>query len=150
MSGHFQPADRWKRAAAAMIDMGGDGLVIYFVPVVGPILGSAYRMMRDGFGNGAGLGKWLLGLKVVDHRTGATCQMKASLLRNLPLTIGFLLSIVPVLGHAASLAFVVFLAKVELLMILFSSSRRRLGDHLAGTSVVLAHPVQLHPTPPHE
>jgi len=81
------------------------------------IAGFLYYWLAEGL-FGATLGKGITGIQVRE-KTGARCNMKGSLIRNL-------LRIVDAVG--------VYL--VGFLIAIFSKARQRLGDHVAGTIVV--------------
>ena len=84
--------------------------------VAGAIFGVLYYFLADGLQNGQSWAKRLLGMAVVDARTGAPCSMGQSFVRN------FLLAI---------------LGPIDWIFIL-GGEKRRLGDLAAGTQVVAA------------
>jgi uncharacterized RDD family membrane protein YckC len=69
-------------------------------------------LLRDGY-RGRSPGKRLFGLKVVTP-TGSLCSYRRSVARNLSLT----------------------LFPIELLLVLFSRGRRRIGDRIANTTII--------------
>lgn len=78
----------------------------------------AYVLFADGLPGGQSLGKKLLGVEVIDHRTGRSCNWGQSFLRN------FLLMI---------------LGPIDWLFI-FGARHQRLGDRAADTVVVVSAP----------
>lgn len=75
-----------------------------------------YVSLSDAMPNGQSIGKKLLGMRVISSRTGASCSLKESLLRNIT-------TMIPIL------------ALIDALMI-FNIRRQRLGDKWANTLVI--------------
>ena len=88
---------------------GGIGLlhVLVFLAALG------YILFADGLQHGQSLGKRVLGLAVIDERTGADCTFGKSFVRNFLMCLGFWDWI-----------------------FIFGEKRQRLGDKAAGTIVV--------------
>ena len=84
--------------------------------VAAGIFAVLYYVLADGLQNGQSWAKRLLGMAVVDARTGAPCSMGQSFVRN------FLLAM---------------LGPIDWIFI-FGGEKRRLGDLAAGTQVVAA------------
>jgi uncharacterized RDD family membrane protein YckC len=111
------------------------GLVLGWIPIIGAvILGFvllAYWLLRDI--TGASLGKLVLGLVVV-KKDGTPSGTKERILRNLPLAIGPAMLIIPLAGYviAPSVAGIIVLTEIVLLL----AKQERLGDMLAGTTVI--------------
>jgi uncharacterized RDD family membrane protein YckC len=99
-----------------------------------------YSLLRDSFGKGQSWGKRLLGLRVIEVKSGTPCGRRASALRNLPGLVTVLL------GGTATTVLVfcglVFglVALVEPLAVMISENRLRIGDRWAGTQVVANQP----------
>jgi len=91
----------------------------------------AYWLLRDI--TGASLGKLVLGLVVV-KKDGTPSGTKERILRNLPLAIGPAMLIIPLAGYviAPSVAGIIVLTEIVLLL----AKQERLGDMLAGTTVI--------------
>jgi uncharacterized RDD family membrane protein YckC len=90
----------------------------YFIFVLVLWLGIlTYMLFKDALFNGQSIMKKILRLRVVGLDTQIKCRWYQSLFRN------FIL-------------FIPFIAVIELLMIVFVPSGRRLGDFLAGTAVI--------------
>lgn len=82
----------------------------------------AYALTKDGWRGGAGIGKRLLGLRVIDVERGAPCSLVRAVLRGGAVVA---LASVPYGGWA-----------IEPVVATVAAGGRRLGDHLAGTQVV--------------
>ena len=120
----YAKVDVWKRLLAAFLD-GAPAVAAWLLydRTGSPLaLGAAvaYLLLRDGIG-GQSLGKLVVGLVVVNVRTGRFCSWKDSVLRN-----------VFVLIPGANIA-AVFL---ESFTILRDPQGQRLGDRLAQTQVI--------------
>lgn len=130
-------ADKWIRVASYVIDVLPTFLVLFvaWIPVAGLMLAGLflvpYWLLRDV--TGASLGKLLLGLKVV-ARNGHPATIGARVLRNLPIAVGPVFALIPVLGYAlvGPVSFIIIL--IEAIMLL--SQGERLGDRLANTTVL--------------
>lgn len=134
------------RIVASVID-GAIAFVLGFIPAVGPILGAAYLVTRDGFSfdfaDGRSVGKHFMHLRTI-RLNGRSMNLETSIRRNwmfgfggvialialLPLgPFGWLL-ILPVSGAALALAV------YEVYRALNDPQQRRFGDQMAGTRVV--------------
>src|SRR5687767_9698486 len=120
----YAKVDVWKRLLAASLD-GMPAIAAWFLyrrtdSLWGAALAVVYLLLRDGIG-GQSLGKLVVGLVVVNVRTGRFCSWKDSVLRN-----------VFVLIPGANIA-AVFL---ESFTILRDPQGQRLGDRLAQTQVI--------------
>ncbi|MFH1434895.1 MAG: RDD family protein [Pseudomonadota bacterium] len=82
--------------------------------LVTSIIAYGYFLLRDGLPGGS-LGKRLMGITVIDVKTGAPCSKKQSFLRNLLLMV---------------------LGALDLVVPFFRKNGRRIGDDVAGTVVV--------------
>ena len=82
--------------------------------LVTSIVAYGYFLLRDGLSKSS-LGKRLMGITVVDAKTGEPCSMKQSFLRNLLLMV---------------------LGALDLVIPFFRQNGRRIGDDVAGTVVV--------------
>jgi uncharacterized RDD family membrane protein YckC len=138
-------ADLTKRFIAALID-GIIGAVLSFlvglaVPFVGGILGAAYILLKDGldieFMDKRSIGKKVMKLRPI-RLDGGTMDINTSIMRNWPLAVGSIISIIPILGWVfGPLAAIVF-GIIELVLVLTDPEGRRLGDKFAGTRVIEA------------
>ncbi|MFQ5579778.1 MAG: RDD family protein [Nitrospiria bacterium] len=92
----------------------------------------AYLLIADGFANGRSPGKQLIGLQVVLPDPLRGISFKESIIRNIPLGVGFLFSHIPVIGWLLVLLIVGF----ESLLIIGNTKGYRIGDELAKTQVL--------------
>ena len=133
----LQLADKGIRVAGYFIDVLPTLLVIFvaWIPIMGLIFAGLilvpYWLLRDI--TGASLGKLLLGLKVV-ARDGQPATVGARVLRNLPIAIGPMCMLIPVLGYILTGPVAGIMVLTEAVMLL--TQGERLGDRLAGTTVV--------------
>lgn len=81
----------------------------------GLILAMLYLVFQDGLGAGESYGKRIIGTRVIDATTGASCTFFQSFIRNLLLVV---------------------LGFFDWIFILFGDRRQRLGDRAAGTVVI--------------
>lgn len=100
---------------AIVVSIGNEklGTVLVIAAVIFAVL---YYFLADGLQGGQSWAKRMLGMAVVDARTGAPCSMGQSFVRN------FLLAILGPLDW----------------IFIFGGEKRRLGDIAAGTQVVAA------------
>ena len=134
----LRPASKAKRVLAYIIEAALMS-VLTIIPVAGPLLAVAYMLGRDGCGNGASPGKMLLGMRVVDLKSGEPADLTASCMRNIPFCIAFFLPFIPIIGHILGVGFATFVWNLEVFVMIFSPMHRRLGDKFAGTCVVEHH-----------
>lgn len=110
-------------------------IILGFVPIAGAILAGlisiAYWLLRDI--NGASLGKMLLGLKVV-RKDGSESGTQERILRNVTLIAGGVFSLIPLAGIVLGPAIGLCVGIVELVFLF--TQKERLGDRIAGTTVV--------------
>jgi RDD family len=102
------------------------------VPPIGWLGGLAYVLIADGFSGGRSIGKRLIGLQTVVRPTHEIAGFKESILRNLPLAVGYLLYPLPYIGWLVAFA----ITGLEALLILGNDQGLRLGDEIAQTQVL--------------
>lgn len=136
-------ADLVKRVLAALVD-GLAASVVSLIPVIGALVGTAYTLTKDAIvfeltkqneWKNRSLGKRLLNLEVSPD-DGDIVDLMTSVKRNIPLAIGTLIMIIPVVGWVVGpiIAFVVSI--IEIVLVITDGKGRRLGDRWAGTQVV--------------
>lgn len=133
----FPKANLLNRFLAKFIDFLIIGVLATIVKApIGSLAALTYSMISDGFFDGRSLGKKLIGLRVVNLKTGLPCSFKDSMLRNIPIGLTVLFAVIPILGW-------ILLFTVGLVMILFESyliysddGGIRIGDIFADTQVV--------------
>jgi len=145
-------ADLGKRIIAAIIDAIPAILVSFIlgmIPFIGGIIGglvaAAWWLVRDGldleFADKRSLGKKIMKLRPI-RLDGQPMSLEVSIKRNLPLAfycVGYLLWIVPVLGHLVSIPIFVLgglVCLVEGVLAITDAEGRRWGDKMAGTKVI--------------
>ncbi|GAB4538176.1 MAG: RDD family protein [Thermodesulfovibrionia bacterium] len=108
----------------------------------GYFAGLLYILIADGLLGGRSVGKWLIGLKVIVVETGAPCTYKESIIRNIPIAIGYilfgLLKNIPLIGWLLGGAVFVIILGIEGLIMIGSQKGMRLGDEIARTQVIEA------------
>jgi len=120
------------RTAAKILDLILIAAVIEVIPRAGFFAGLAYLLLGDGLFDGRSLGKKLIRLKVVSADALQPCTFRESLLRNSTLGLGYFLWLIPWIGWIA----LPVIAAVEFVLILGNKESRRLGDEIAGTTVI--------------
>ncbi len=121
------------RAVSRGIDLVIALAVAEALPRAGWFAAVLYILVADGVAGGQSLGKKLLGLRVIGAN-GEPCGLKDSIMRNLMFGLGILFWTLlhPILGWPLLAAAI----GVEFLVLIGSDKGRRLGDELAGTTVV--------------
>jgi uncharacterized RDD family membrane protein YckC len=120
------------RAAAKILDLILIAAVAEVIPRAGFLAGLAYLLLGDGLFDGRSLGKKLIRLKVISIEAHQPCTFRESLLRNSTLGLGYLLGLIPWIGWIV----LPVIAAVEFILILGNKESRRLGDEIAGTTVI--------------
>lgn len=140
-----EKAEAFPRILAFLIDV-IIAWVPVFIPVFGALVGSLYLLFKDAImfrvthkeeWKNKSIGKKLLNLEVV-NLDGEVIDLAISAKRNLPLTIGNFIAIVPFVGWVIGPTAALVLAIVELIMFLSNEDGRRLGDLWANTQVIKA------------
>lgn len=98
----------------------------------GLFIGIFYLLISDGLFKGCSIGKKLLRLKVINIERNVNADFRDSILRNLPLAFSTLFLLIPILGWIVCIAFFAF----EFILMIGDPDGKRLGDHLANTSVI--------------
>jgi uncharacterized RDD family membrane protein YckC len=111
------------------------GGVLSLIPFIGSIIGFFYFLLRDGIGEGQGVGKRLLGLRVLEYPGGQGISYGDSARRNLVFAAPMLLLLIPVLGRIMYVVVMVLVWALEIYLVLTDPQGRRLGDRWAGTVV---------------
>ncbi len=137
LGGALQRADLTTRSVAGFVDI----LLIIGLArlpdVFGFLSAAGYILIRDGLLNGQSIGKKLIGLRVISSENpGCSMSYRESIIRNVPLTIAFLLFLIPYVGWVLGL----IVLCVECLTALGDNDGMRIGDMLAKTRVVCRTP----------
>ncbi len=136
--------DTGNRIMAGLVDIVISWIPAFILPGLGGLLGLVYILTRDTVvyqfqkqeeWKNKSIGKKLFDLEVV-NLNGDIVDYKTSVKRNLPLCIGSILSIIPVIGwiFGGLIGFIV--AVIEIFLILTDDKGQRLGDKYAGTRVI--------------
>lgn len=124
-----------KRILARVVD----GLVAWalalVLPPLGIIAGLAYLAVADGIQRGQSLGKMVFGLEVL-RADGSPCDLKSSVYRNLPFELALIFAAIPVLGWILLILAGIPILLIELWLVVADHEGSRLGDRIAGTTVV--------------
>ncbi|MFP4200137.1 MAG: RDD family protein [Bacillota bacterium] len=140
-------ADLSKRFIAALID----GLIIAvpsLIPVVGALIGTLYALTKDALVyqlmgdenyRNRSIGKKIMNLEVarVDGVGNEDIDWGTSVKRNLPLAIGTLIMIIPVIGWVIGPIVGLVIGVIEVILVFTDPEGRRLGDKFAGTRVIM-------------
>lgn len=145
-----QKAEAFPRILAFMID----GLIAWvpvFIPFLGAIFGSLYLLFKDGLmyqitkkdeWKNKSIGKKIMNIEIVSLDE-QVIDLSISAKRNLPLTIGNFIAIIPLVGWVIGPTIALMLAVVELIVFLTDEDGRRLGDKWAKTQVIKIKSVDL-------
>ncbi len=138
-------ADLSKRFIAALID-GLITAVPSFIPVLGAIIGALYALTKDAvvyevtdnedFRNRS-IGKKMMNLEVARVEGEGYVDWGTSIKRNLPLAIGSLIMIIPVIGWVIGPIVGLIIGVIEVILVFTDSEGRRMGDKFAGTQVIM-------------
>ncbi|MDH4469249.1 MAG: RDD family protein [Bacteriovoracaceae bacterium] len=131
---------RMMRVIAKGIDVMIAFLIAFVLYPWGILLGVLFLSIIDAANYGESIGKRIMGFRVVSLKDGSPCQIKASFIRNLPLTVPFFCLIVPGLGWVLFIFLIIPLVAMEIYLIFKLDSFHRLGDVLADTTVVANDP----------
>ena len=127
-----------KRILARIVD----GLVAWalalVLPPVGILVGLMYLAVADGVQKGQSLGKMVFGLEVISA-DGSPCDLKESIYRNLPFELALLFAAVPLLGWILLIIAGIPILLIELWLVVADHNGMRLGDRIAGTTVIELH-----------
>lgn len=137
-SPEIQKASVLKRILARLVD----GLVAWafalVLPPIGILVGLLYLAVADGVQKGQSLGKMVFGLEVIQPN-GSPCDMKSSVYRNIPFELALLFAAVPLLGWILLIIAGIPILLIELWLVILDHNGLRLGDRIAGTTVIELH-----------
>ena len=134
-SPEIKKASVLKRILARLVD----GLVAWafalVLPPLGILVGLLYFAVADGVQKGQSLGKMVFGLEVV-KADGSPCDLKASIYRNIPFELALLFAAIPLLGWILLIIAGIPILLIELWLVIADHNGSRLGDRIAGTTVI--------------
>lgn len=110
--------------------------VLGLIPVLGGILGFLYFLLRDGIGDGQGVGKRLFNLRVVNYSNKGAISYTDSARRNLIFALPALFLLIPFVGYIIYAILTVLVWLVETFNVVRDPEGRRFGDRWAETMVV--------------
>ncbi|MFW6035616.1 MAG: RDD family protein [Halothermotrichaceae bacterium] len=139
----YSKTDLMPRCAAALID-GVIAWIPSLIPFIGFLLGGIYILCKDSImyqitkdenWQNKSIGKKVLNLEVA-NLDGGNIDLKLSAKRNIPLAIGTLIAVIPIIGWAIGAIIGFILGVIELILVLTDDNGRRLGDKFANTQVI--------------
>lgn len=128
----YAKANLLNRFIAKFIDLLILGALLKVIPPIGFLAGLTYLLIGDGLFDGRSIGKRIIGLRVILIEKDRGCGFRESIIRNLPLGLGYLLFSIPWIGWIFPLLIFAF----EGLLILGSENGARIGDEMAKTQAV--------------
>ena len=141
----FPKANLGRRFVAAVIDGVIAGILSSIIPFVGFILGAAYTLTKDAiifellknndFRNKS-IGKKLMNLEVALVEGEGHVDWMISVRRNIPLAIGTVIMVIPIIGWVVGAIVAAVLGIIEIIFVLTQPDGRRLGDKFGQTQVV--------------
>lgn len=130
----YPKVDLFTRILAVFID-GALSAVVGFIPFIGPIIGGAYMLLKDGLFEGQSLGKKVMKLQVMTSE-GNLADYMASVRRNAIFAIPILIMIIPIIGWIIAPILSLIIVIVELMKVINDPHGLRIGDSWAGTQVI--------------
>lgn len=125
-----------ERASAKFIDITFALILASVLSPIGPAAGFVYSLIADGLMEGRSIGKFLVGIRVIDITTNAPCSIHKSILRNIPFGFAVLMFIVPVIGLFLFIFIGLSVIAVETYFLYTDLGSMRIGDTLADTIVI--------------
>jgi uncharacterized RDD family membrane protein YckC len=109
---------------------------------LGPLTGFLYSLFGDGIRSGPfvgqSVGKKLVGLRVINRKTGEPAGPRESLFRNAPVGVATFFSIIPIWGWIILTLLGFPLLVLEVYLMFTVEEGHRLGDVMGDTEVVSA------------
>jgi len=133
----FPRANLLNRFLAKFIDFLLIGTLATIVTApIGSLAALTYSLIADGFFDGRSLGKKVIGLRVVNLRTGMPCNFKDSMLRNIPIAAVVMFALIPILGWILLFSAGIVIILFESYLIYSDEGGIRIGDIFADTQVI--------------
>jgi uncharacterized RDD family membrane protein YckC len=101
--------------------------------------------LSDSLTGGQSVGKKLMGFAVISLEDGTPCNLKQSIIRNLPILIPMFFALIPFWGWIISSILALPLIGLEVYLMLKLDSAHRLGDVMADTTVIASDPNRADP-----
>ncbi len=134
-----------RRFVAALIDGVIAGIFSSVIPFIGFLIGAAYILTKDAivfellknndFRNKS-IGKKLMNLEVVLSEGDGEIDWAISVRRNIPLAIGTIIMVIPLIGWVVGSIVAAILGIIESVLVLTQPDGKRLGDKIAHTQVI--------------
>lgn len=114
-------------------------IVVLFYPL-GALFAAIFISIMDAANKGESVGKKILGFAVLNIEDRTPCNMRASIIRNIHLSIPFIFLAIPYWGIIIFLLLFTPICILECYFIFRLDSYHRLGDILADTTVIADDP----------
>lgn len=114
-------------------------ITILFYPF-GALFAALFLSVMDAANKGESVGKKILGFAVLNLEDRTPCSIKASVIRNLPISLPFIFLAIPFWGIVIFLLIITPVCLLECYFIFRLDSYHRLGDILADTTVIADDP----------
>ncbi len=101
----------------------------------GPLAAFLYILISDGVRDGQSVGKKIIKLRVKNTETGSVADLKDSIIRNSPVAIPVLFSIIPLAGWILAIVIGIPILAIEVYLMTRLDQQARLGDTMADTKV---------------
>jgi uncharacterized RDD family membrane protein YckC len=131
---------RFSRLIAKFLDMLIVLILCSLRHPLGVLLAVAYLAVSDSMQQGQSIGKKFIGFAVISLKDGRACNLKQSIIRNLPLIVPLTFLILPYWGWILAFLIGLPLIALELYLLFHLDSGHRLGDVMADTSVIANDP----------
>lgn len=131
-----EKADLLHRMLARVVDLLIFGFLCMSFYPIGVLAGLFYLLIADGFFEGRSVGKRLIGLRVVMEGGGQAVGFRESIIRNMPIALIALFSVIPIIGWILLFTIGLLLVSVELYLAFSDERGQRAGDILARTVVI--------------
>lgn len=124
-----------KRILARVVDVLVAWAFTLVLPPAGILAGLVYLALADALPKGQSLGKMVFGLEVITQDVNP-CDLKASAYRNIPFVLVLLFAAIPLLGWILLILAGIPILLIELWLVVADHNGSRLGDRIAGTTVI--------------
>ncbi len=125
------------RILAKLIDLIIVGIFFAFPTFIGTVAGITYILIADGLNGGQSLGKRIIRLKVVSPGRGwDDCNFQESILRNIPVGVVILFTMIPYLRWLLFFTLGLAIVAFETYLSYVDDEGLRWGDRIALTQVV--------------
>jgi uncharacterized RDD family membrane protein YckC len=127
---------RFTRLIAKAIDL----FIVFILSLLfypfGLLLAIFYIGVSDSVSQGQSVGKKILGFSVISLEDGKPCNIKQSIIRNLPILFPMGFALIPLWGWIICSILTIPLILLEIYLLFKLDSGHRLGDVMADTTVI--------------